>query len=409
MAIFCTKCGTSNEDGAGFCDNCGAKLRSPFAVISNIGERTALPAGLPHDLVRTSVSVVNHRKIIYAVAALATVIVVGGGAMYFVLQPPAATASTLLAAAKAGYGKEATNRFKNELCVSNTDYSKNTFNAGENDQRTQAWMNALVVAGLYSPPVAINNGGIFPSSLLQYIATPELEKYRQGSKLCAAKDVEFSEVTDIGKPVEESLGRNGGPPKVLAVSTKLVLKSLNTAPWMEKPEVRDAVIANLTGWEYTDKSLQKKVDESFGLKDNKWTTGAAYKEALERQYKSAQRGIDSSNEKDASVPGKGNAGGFGSTLSNLFTFGNPLKGNWRTAATNNGFGGKIPAGTGPSLTFTSDSMESMGQSTSVDFAVDGNRVKVTPKGQSQSIIFILEDSNTMTAQAMDNMRYERVR
>ena len=54
-------------------------------------------------------------------------------------------------------------------------------------------------------------------------------------------------------------------------------------------------------------------------------------------------------------------------------------------------------------------MEAAGQSTNVDFAVDGKRVKVTPKGQSQSLIFVMESPDTMVSEALGDMRYERVK
>lgn len=383
MAIFCTKCGTSNEDGAGFCDNCGAPLRAALAKAPDIGLTSQQPTAAGHTTPTGSVTNINPKKIIFAAAGLAVVLILGGGAMYFILQPPAATPSTLLAAAKAGYGKETIDRFKRELCISNIDYSRSTFNAGENDRRTQDWLNALVTAGLYSPPVAINSGGFFAQTLLEYAATPELEKYRQGSKLCVAKDVEFAGVTDIGKPVQESLAQNGKPPTVLRVKTKLLLQSVNAAPWMEMPQVRDAVMPAIDGWEYKDKVLQKQVDEVFGLKDNKWTTGIAYKASVEKQIKNAWRFTD---EKESNVEAKSNAGSFGSRLSNLFTFGNPLKGTWRGVAI---FG--IPI----ELTFTADAMQTNGQSISVDFVVDGKRVKVTPKGANTSTVFVLEDPDTV--------------
>lgn len=345
---------------------------------------------------------------VYAAVALTAMLVLGGGAMYFVAQPPAATAKTLLAAAKAGYGKETTNMFKNELCISNIDYSKSTFNAGDNDPSTKAWMDAMVAAGLYKPPVAISSGGFFQQTLHQYVATPDLEKFRKDEKLCAAKDVEISEVTEIQKPDEQSLGRNGGPPKVLMVEAKLLLKSLNTAPWMENPQVRNAVMANVDGWEYKDKILQKKIRDFFGLKENKWTTGDAYKEEIERQYKNADRRDRNDHLEDENTADKSAESGFGSRLSALFTFGHPLKGTWRSAASAGGVLGNLPAGVGPTLTFTSDSMESMGHSTRVDFSVDGQRVKVTPKGQSSSLVFVMENSDTMVAQAL-GMRYERVK
>ena len=407
MAIFCTKCGTSKEDVAGFCDNCGTKLRSPLPAGAGGDLTTPLPASIPSVPTLSKTASINPKTFAYAGAVLVTVLMLGGGSMYFILQPPAATASTLLAAAKVGYGRETTDRFKRELCISNIDYSKSTFNAGENDQRTQAWMDALVTAGLYAPPVAISSGGFFAQTLRQYVATPELEKFRQNTRLCAAKDVEFSEVTDIQKPEEEFLGRNGGPPKVLMVKSKLLLKSLNTASWMEKPEVRDAFMTSINDWEYKDKTLQKQIAESFGLKDNKWTTGIAYKDELQKQRKNAQRNTNNDDKAEGHPASKSGTGGFGSTLSNLFAFGNPLKGTWRSAATHGGFGGNLPADILPRLTFTSDSMETSGQSTSVDFSVDGNRIKVTPKGQSQSLVFVMEGPDIMVAQAFDNMRYER--
>ncbi len=410
MAIFCTKCGTSNEDGAGFCDNCGAKLRAPLPSNAPVGLQTGQTGEIPRATGRSKFSKVNRRTAVYGVVVLTSVLLIGGGATYFLTKTPTATPSSLLAAAKAGYGKETTDRFLRELCLSNIDYSISSFNANQNDQRTQTWMNALVTAGLYSPPVAISSGGFFAQTLVQYVATPELEKFRKGTTLCAAKDVAIVEVTDIQKPEEQPLGKNSGLPKILGLKTKLVLRSLDTAPWMEQPDVRNAFMANLHGWEYKGKAFEKRVQEYFGLKDNKWTTGVAYKESLEAQVRDARRKKDLSENEGSSVSVQNSGNGFAAKLSGLFSFGNPLKGTWRTAEQNlSGLGVKVPAGTGPNLTFTADAMESMGQSTNVDFSVDGKRVKVTPKGQSQSLIFVLEDSNTMVAEAMGNVRYERVR
>lgn len=406
MSVFCTKCGTANEDGAAFCDNCGAPIRPAMSEATDDATAADSTITAPY----TTVKPIGSKKVIYAAAGLAAVLVLGGGATYFVLQPPAATAATLLASAKAGYGEKTSNSFKQELCMSNINYSQPVFNAAEFDQSTQAWLNALVAAGLYNPPVAINSGGLFSQTLLQYVATPELAKYRQGNALCAAKRVELADVIDIEKPEEQSLGRNGGPPKVVAVKTKLVWQSVDTAPWMDKPEVRNAVMANIRGWAYKDKVLQKRVDDYFGLKDNKWTTGDAYKESLENQYRIAQRGTSRNQDPDqgSSNASKTDAGGWASKLSGLLTFGHPLKGVWRTAAQSTGFG-VVPAGMGPTLTFTADSMEVAGQHTNVDFAVDGKRVKVTPKGQSQSLIFVMEGPDNMMSSALGDTRYERVK
>jgi len=414
MSVFCTKCGSANENGAAFCDNCGAPIRPAVSKAPD----AALAPGVLTDATtpapNPSVKPIAAKKVIYAATGLVAVLVLGGAAMYFVLQPPAATAATLLAAAKVGYGEKTSNSYKRQLCMSNINYSQPVFNAGEFDPSTQAWLNALVTAGLYKAPVVVSSGGFFSQTLLQYVATPELAKYRQGNALCAAKAVELADVIDIEKPQEQFFGNDGGPPKVVAVKSKLVWQSVDTAPWMDNPEVRSAVMANIDGWEYKDKVLQKRVNEYFGLKDNKWTTGEAFKESLEKQYRVAQRGTSQNRNQEpdpnqgSSSATKTDAGGWASKLSGLFTFGHPLKGVWRTAAQNTGFG-NVPAGIGPTLTFTADSMEAEGQHTNVDFAVDGKRVKVTPKGQSQSLIFVMEGPDTMVSKALGDMRYERVK
>ena len=411
MAIFCTKCGTSNEDGAGFCDNCGAPLRAALAKTPDI-DVTSQPANATGRTASPGpVTKINPKKIIYAAAGLAVMLIVGGGASYFVLNPPAATASTLLAEARARYGKENSNIFKDRLCIANIDYSKSTFIAGQSDERTQAWMNVLVTAGLYSPPVPISSSGVFTQPLLQYIATPELAKFRQSSKLCITKDVEVAEVTDIGKPEESPREINGKPSKVLTVKTKLVLKSSNIASWMEKPNVREAVMATINGWAYKDKALQTEIPENFYLVNNEWIVSLDFEDFIQDQFDFAKLKKNSDdNDKDSIATAKSSIAGFASKLSGMFSFGNPLIGTWRTAERKRAFGsGTVPAGAGFGVTFTSDSMEQNGQSTAVDFLVDGKLVKVTPRGKRRSIIFILEDSNTMLYQVDYDVRYERVK
>lgn len=398
MAIFCTKCGTSNEAGAGFCDNCGAPLRPTQATTQDVSTMFRKPTVEAHMPAKGQI-----KKIIYAGIGLAAVLVLGGGAMYFVLRSPAATATTLLAAAKVGYGKETTNRFKDELCLSNTDYSKSTFNADENDQRTQTWMNAMVAAGLYTPPVTISSGGYFARNLLQYVATPELQKYRDGTRLCAAKNVEITDVIDIEKPEKQSIRGDGEPPKVMAVKTKLVFKSVDTAPWMENPAVRDAVMANINGWNYKDKAFQKQVADTFGLREKKWTTGLAYKAELQKQLYLVQRNNKNIGDGSNRDLAKSATSGFNTTLSNLFRTGHPLRGTWRN--NNQGemqmiaeFGAPGPGGIKMTkkMTFTSDSIETDGQSVKCKFETNGKRIKVTPEGQSISLIFNIEDDASMS-------------
>ena len=415
MPVFCTRCGTSNEFGASFCESCGNTLR-PTAIIATNTEAQLSPGitTAPSPIGPTSA---NQKKMMFAGAALMGVLMLGGGTMYFVLQPPAATASTLLAAAKAGYGKETIARLRNELCLANIDYSAKNFNASEYDTNTQSWMNALVSAGLYSPPVNVSSGGFFATNLLQYVATPELDKYREGSRLCLAKNVEIADVTDISKPSEEVLKYGDGAPKILTVKSKLVFRSIETVPWIAKPEVRDAVMPNVRGWEFKEKYFEKQVADTFGLRERKWTTGSAYKIELERQSRSTPRGNGPfvSNTVEGKSPKSGMFDGIAATLSNLLSMGgHPLIGIWQidSRSMGNVLGMAIPSGVGQNgtITFTSNSIESGGQSVKAKFEHNGNRVTVLPEGEGSSMSFVMLDSDTATLDlGLINMRYKRIK
>lgn len=420
MAIFCTKCGTKSEDSTTFCDNCGAAFKAPASA--------GAPATAPHsshaqpttgayeDTGAASAEKrkgwVTPKKAIYGGVALCGLFAVGATAMYFVLQPPEATRANLLVAAKAGYGKTITEQFKRELCMANMDYSASKFNAGENDRRTLAWLNALVVAGLYSPPVIIESGGYFSRNLLQYDATPELVKFREGTRLCIGKEVEIADVVDIEKPSEQSIGR-GAAAKLLMVKAKLTLQATDTAPWLDKPEVRDVVMAQMNGWEYKDKKLQKQVIDTFGLRERQWVTGPAYKAGLEKQYRMGQR-TQEDNSRTNNVSQMAGSSNFVSMLSGIFSFGgHPLKGTWRmdTEGMGRNLGFSLPSGLGLDVTmkFTADSIDVGGQSVRCKFEVDGNRVKVTPDGQPTSLIFLMQDKDTATVDmGLFKAQYKRV-
>lgn len=358
----------------------------------------------------------KSRKAIYSGVGLAVILAVGGGALYFVLQPPDATPSTLLAAAKVGYGPAVTDPLKRQLCLTNFDYSQSTLNAAETDQRTQTWMNTLVTAGLYSPPNTINTGGYFPRNLLQYAATPELEKYRDDSRLCLSKDIEIVNVVDIEDPIEVPSQRADGIPKILIMKAKLVLQSVTTAPWMKTPEVRAAVLPNLNGWEYQDGRLEKKIANSFVLIDRKWVTGTVSQSQLKQQSLAAQRRQSEQVDEQSShsSANQGLFAGISSALSDLFSFGgHPLKGTWRvdTDSMSNSLGMGLPKGLGldMQMTFTSTSMELGGASTKCQFEVAGNRVTVKPEGQAASVTFVMLDHDTaMVDLGLLELKYKRV-
>jgi hypothetical protein len=395
MAIFCTKCGTSNADTDAFCEHCGAALRKPEVLLRPL-------EGGPQRRARES------RKILYASVALGSVLVAGVVAAYFALTPPAPTNARLLAAAKAGHGEGLLQRSKRELCLSNMDYGVDKFNAAQYDTRTQSWLNTLVEAGLYSPGEAVIGGGYFSSPLVQYAATPELMKWRDGRRLCLAKGVEIADVVDIQEPSEKALGNDAAAPKLHTVAAKLVLQATDAAPWLEKANVQSELLGQLPGWEYQGGKLQKQVPDVFGLRDGQWATGPAYKAELEKQYASTQRARSGQGKNVAAASG----GGLFAGLAKLFSFGgHPLQGKWHMDTAGSGPFGRATqsASLGMTFTFTSDAMEMGGASIKCNFEVDGNRVKVTPEGAAESYIFEMRDKNTAIVDlGMFQLTYKRV-
>ena len=424
MSQFCTRCGAKNEGSAAFCDNCGHALRgASAAAAASVSSESALNSADPHSigdvtdfgqqttgaLPATSRS---SRKVLYAGGALAAILLAGGAAMYMVLQAPAPTPANLLAAARSGYDKTRLDQERKALCLSNTNYATQPLNVGAQDQAFRNWMDALVLAGLYRTPVEVSSGGFFPQALMQYVATPELEKYREGSRLCLARGVEIVELSDIQKPHEETTEIDDRAIKITGVRAQMTLQALNLAPWMAQTAVRTVLLERVPAWAYKDNKLQLRRIENFALLDKRWTAGADIEPKLKQgvasgQYddKDAQR--KAAPQRDARADPRASGPGLGSKIAGLFSFGShPLKGTWRSMATKT-FGVDLPAGLAPEITFTADSMESGGASTLCDFEVDGTRVKVTPKGQSQSLIFVMEGKDVMQAKAL-GMRYERV-
>ncbi len=410
MAIFCTKCGTKNEEGAAFCDNCGNALRQPLAPapVPQSGPDVAPTAGAGGALPMRSMPG-RPKTVLYASLALATVLVLGGAAMYFVLQAPSPTPANLLAAAKLAYGKSALEEERSELCLSNTDYTNEQLNIDQQDYSFRQRMDALVVAGLYSPPVQITKGGgFFQQTVLQYIATPELAKYREGTRLCLAKGVEVAGVSDIQKPLTKSGNIRGKKVQITGTEATMTLQALGAAPWLDQPRVRNLLLQSKKGWIYEDKKLLRPHLEVFVLTNNKWTAGPSAQDRLESLAANGQNDENAQGKSSKSGSNAEPSASIGSKLKSLFSFGgHPLKGTWRSMATKQ-MGVELPAGLAPDITFTADSMESGGGSTKCDFEVDGSRVTVTPKGQSQSLIFVMEGKDIMMAKAL-GFRYERVK
>lgn len=392
MAVFCTQCGTSNAAANAFCDQCGAPVR-----------KAAAPAA----------AAVRSQKPLRMAAVVGGLLLLAGGALYFALAAPAPTPSRLLAAAKVGYGEGLKQQAKQELCLSNMNYSSQPFNAAQYDQRTLVWLDTLVLAGLYSPGTPVTSNGLFGQALVQYRPTPELAQWLDGGRLCLGKGLEIADVVEIGKPTPETLLKGTDNPTVQLVKAQLVLQALDAPAWLANAVVQGPVLERLSGWEYKAGKLQKQVEEMFGLQKNQWRTGPVYGRELEKQYAVARR-ADRDRNRAQSASAAASSSGFFAGLGQLFSFGgHPLQGTWRIDVGDSpeskmaaGFLGMAGMG---EITFTRDSMEVGGESVKCQFEVDGQRVKVTPQGKSKSDIYQLRDKNTLVMGAgFGEMTYKRV-
>ena len=437
MAIFCTRCGSTNDAAAAFCTDCGAPLRGsaqqppvPPPALHAHPNHDGLAGATPPQ--RPGIP----KPLLWAGAVVLAVLLVGSGAAYVMLQPPAATSGTLLAAAKAGNSASLTRVAQRELCLQNADYSDPVFEADADDADAQAWFNTLVAAGLYQPPTPAQSADLFPRNLLQYEATPELQKYRQGSALCLAKGVEIAEVSEIRK-LPPLVGPHPADAKVSVVQAKVTFKPTDQAPWMQTVAVRDAVMQHISGWGYADGQLIYEQQEIFGLQNNQWASRASFvgklpKVASDEVSDSVRMGdgddeqadeTDEADEDDTQfsfrtappAASTGLFGGLSEAWSKLFQVGgHPLQGTWRldTEGMGKAFGMRMPSGLGleATMTFTSNTMEIAGNSVPCKFEVDGKRVKVIADGQPISMNFVMIDKNTATMDmGFVQLRYTRVK
>lgn len=398
MSAFCKKCGSALEPNSAFCDNCGAPIHSGLTQQPPTTQLNTPQAdrNLDSNAIQRRPYVMS-RKVLYIGSAVAVLLVAGVAASFLLFGPPAATSATLLPAYQTIFTDKLQRDSKRQLCIANLNYGQQKFNAGQNDTSTRNWMDALVLAGLYNPPVIVRGGSrYYPQTLLQYVATPELAKWRDGNRLCVAKTVQAVDVIDISKPSQEQIRFNDSSMS-LVVKGKVVLQASDTANWLEKPDIRAAVLPEIPGWEYKAGKLQKEILVTFAIHDGKWVTQTELETIEERLFNAAEDAAMLVMDAIENHDGKWFSS-LGEKISSLFSFGgNPLVGVWVS---------ELPKGL--TITVTNDSIENDGKIENCQFSKKDNHVTANC-GQQQFVFEILAKDRIAMTQSGMQLVFKRVK
>ncbi|MBT9166237.1 MAG: hypothetical protein DDT25_00920 [Chloroflexi bacterium] len=178
MAKFCKKCGTSNEDDAAFCDNCGAPMQRKATP-----KKVALPSTTP----TISLSKLN-RKTLFAVvgtAVLTTVIGLGAWGWAAMKNSPPNTRQQLALAQQ--WIDTNQDRLLRNTCLTNFPYQKRTVTVSAWNQNKVAWMDELVAGNVY-----VSRGQDRFGNFL-YEHGPAAQQHIKGSSLCLATGVRLEQ------------------------------------------------------------------------------------------------------------------------------------------------------------------------------------------------------------------------
>jgi hypothetical protein len=306
------------------------------------------------------------------------IIIIGGIAWW--ASPPAASAEAFAAALKGPSGAFATPS-ADLLCLANLPYDRPQIGVQQYDSNTRRWMDALAAAGLYAAGQPVD--GLF-QQLIQYTPTAELDKWRQGARLCLAKSWSVSEIKGGGfKP--EKRGSH------TLYRAAVVWKADGVAPWLgDVPETAQ----RLPGVTVAGAALTTQSSQLFEVRDRRWValTAADAAQVQRESLQTGQRGVN------AKVT-KADQGGVFSILTHLLSgFGSahPLVGAWTLdGSAGGGFLGAALPLKGGRITFGNDYMESGGERVKARFEVNGDMVNVSADGETGALQFRVKDKNTI--------------
>lgn len=185
MNRFCTACGTTNEVDARFCDHCGQALRprvapGPAPAPGPLADGASGGAALP------GLSKVGRAGPLVWGALGLTVLLAIGAVVWALLGPGLPSAADQDRIAKAWLARQQEGLLQ-RACLTNFPYQRNPVALNPFDTQSQAWLDALVDAGVYER--RDSQGGS-----LMYAHGPKAAAHIRGSRLCLASGVEVREL-----------------------------------------------------------------------------------------------------------------------------------------------------------------------------------------------------------------------
>lgn len=390
MANFCTKCGTTLDPAARFCDNCGAPVMTPAAA-SPAG--ASMPATPPVHPVGATMSVgggtrstaapAMSRKMITVVAAATVAVIAGGALLSYVLAPEAASQASFTRAVGEYLARNPATGDR-LACIGNLPYRTDPIRVAEYDRGTREWMETLSSAGLYAPAVTESGGGYFPQTQFVYKLTDTGRASIRDGKLCAAAGIETASVTGF-----DNVNKSATPPTAIARAT-LALRQ--EAPWLAKSP-RRAEITHRFGMD------AMKLNVPLVLTDKKWRVSdqpaQIVAEKAPNLFGMMADDADTATEKVTPAP----APGFFARLKAMLPGGGPsLVGKWTDQT------GMVH------MEFTSSAMITNGISQPVTYQAEGDHVTVSAERGGPGVVFTVPDAEHLSMNAgVMTVRLTRVR
>lgn len=333
MPRFCTKCGTKNADDAKFCENCGAPLQradaphtAPQVPVPPVAPAAApSPAAVPGPRPARS-------PMVWLVAVLAVVLVLTAGLAWWVFERSTGPTQAQVSAAANLWLRRNQPQLLRDACLRNFNYAADPVFVNSFDQGTRQWLDALVKAGIYTPPQKVQSGFM---TQFKYSHGPQAASHIRDGALCAASGLAIDSVRVL--PPDSPQMRNGLPDAVKLprdwAFAEVTLHWTGLAPWTRQ-EPFSAQFTRLSS-NLQQVIMLRKSDQGWVLPSEAevlaqqaqlaaLSAGAQVNQAA-RQLGNALGGAAqvSGGGQDAVPQATAQAGGFFHWLRNLFGFGDP--------------------------------------------------------------------------------------